>query len=110
MAAPEAIDWIVTIAVRTVPTSTRNMTGLRIMTRGSSMTKERHAARRTMSGSKTRSFRACRRCNLNACASVAVRWGELVRVSMLMRSLSLEDDFVASGCQGLDKPAARLKA
>ncbi len=47
------IDWTVTIAVRTVPTSTRNMTGLRIMFRGSSMTNDRQAAMRTSAGSKS---------------------------------------------------------
>ena len=73
MAAPPAIDWTVTMAVSTVPISTRNMTGLRIMERGSSMTKERSDAWRTMVGSKMLRRRAWRRCILKACASAADR-------------------------------------
>jgi hypothetical protein len=68
------IDWMVTMAVSTVPTSTRNMTGLRIMDRGLSMANERTDAWRTMSGSKTLSRRAWRRCNLKAWTSAAERW------------------------------------
>ena len=67
------IDWTVTIAVRTVPTSTRNMTGLRIMLRGSSITNDRQAAMRTSAGANSRRVRACRRCIFKAWASEGAR-------------------------------------
>ena len=48
--APWRSTETVTIAVSTVPTSTRNITGLRSISRGSSMANDRHAAMRTSVG------------------------------------------------------------
>src|SRR5271165_754057 len=93
MAAPPTIDWNVTIAVSTVPSSTRNMTGLRIIDRGSSMAKERTAAWRTISGSKMLSRRARRRCILKAVASAKLRWDALIWVSTVMRSIPIGEYF-----------------
>src|SRR5512135_1534942 len=80
---------MVTIAVRTVPTSTRNMTGLRIMFRGSSMTNDRQVAIRTIAGSKTARCRACRRWILKAWASAGGRLGSPTSVSRLMGLISV---------------------
>ncbi|MEJ7640114.1 MAG: hypothetical protein WKF75_19655 [Singulisphaera sp.] len=61
MAAPLMTDWIVTIVVRMVPTQTRNITGLRTISAGLSMTNDCHVAMRIKDGSKSRSFRVWRR-------------------------------------------------
>src|SRR5262249_3728195 len=65
-------------------TSTRNMTGLRIMERGSSMANERQVAMRTSAGSNTPSRRAWRRWSFRAWASAAALAGISTWVSTLI--------------------------
>ena len=70
--------------VSTVPTSTRNMTGFRIMFLGSSMTNDWRVAILTRAGSNSLSVLACRRWILKVWASAAVRLGASISVSTIM--------------------------
>ena len=89
VAAPVAIDSIVTSVVRTQPASTRNMTGFLAMFRGSSIKNERPVAIFTRAGSKRLRRRVWRRCNFRVWTSVWARSGNRVGVRRVIAKIFL---------------------